>query len=451
MLVVLLNYFKLNQDSQVTLVINDETFVITKNTTLENIDLKSLNTSTNTTLKIKCQNAQVKYHNKIIKNAATFKIKNINIQKDNFIKLELKLGKGNYQSLNINTLPSTFPEFSVEGKGTNGQYYVTTYNKYNKEKHYIYSLDNKGNITFYKVLANMAFNFKKQIIDNQVYYTYLETVNAKYEGRNDACPTKLIVLDENYQKIKEIMYSANINTENHDYYFWSLDHYIIGGYTKEEVTYQNKKYKIWDFHLKEVNNNQTIWEFNSHDNLYLIKYFSENYSLNNDIYVNFMHFNSLTIDPIDNNIICSFRNLDALLKINRQTGKIMWILGGLGDEFGLKDTQKFSKQHSISFLKTGELLIYDNGENNQQTRILKVKIDEKKKKVTSFKEYNLNTYLPRMGSIQALNEKDNIYLVTYGLGASKYAFNELNLETLEPLFNFKLKNNNSLFNVNKYN
>ena len=43
--------------------------------------------------------------------------------------------------------------------------------------------------------------------------------------------------------------------------------------------------------------------------------------------------------------MCSFRNIDSILKIERGTGKILWILGGKGDHFGLTEEQKFSRQH----------------------------------------------------------------------------------------------------------
>lgn len=59
-------------------------------------------------------------------------------------------------------------------------------------------------------------------------------------------------------------------------------------------------------------------------------------------------------------MIASFRNLDEVLKIDRQTGEILWTLGGLGDDFGLTEEQLFSRQHYAKLTDTGTLLLFDN-------------------------------------------------------------------------------------------
>ena len=169
-----------------------------------------------------------------------------------------------------------------------------------------------------------------------------------------------------------------------------------------------------------------------------------------DEYVNNMYFNSMEIDPLDGNLICSFRVIDAIIKINRTTGKIMWILGGKGDEFGLTQEQKFSKQHSISYLSDHSILIYDNGEEKQETRVIIVKLNEEKKQIEKYESYNLNIYAPRMGSIQKINEEEKKYLITYGSGKHESAFEEINIETLKVDFKFKIVGDSTLYCVNKY-
>src|SRR6185436_20143917 len=54
----------------------------------------------------------------------------------------------------------------------------------------------------------------------------------------------------------------------------------------------------------------------------------------------YMHMNSMTIDPRDNNLICSFRNLNQVVKLNRITGNVMWKLGGKNSDFPLTASQK---------------------------------------------------------------------------------------------------------------
>ena len=107
------------------------------------------------------------------------------------------------------------------------------------------------------------------------------------------------------------------------------------------------------------------------------------------------------IDPKDNNLICSFRNLDSIIKIDRKTGDIIWILGGKGDQFNLTEEQKFSRQHNATLLDNNRILLFDNGNAKGLTRIFEITLDEENKKVTNFKEFSLDgRFSAYMGYLQ---------------------------------------------------
>lgn len=315
------------------------------------------------------------------------------------------------------------------------------------------------NLLFINKPFGTPYNFKKNNINGKIRYTYLEKTTDIYEGINDAVQCKLVVLDEMYNEINRIGYlteKGEINSECHDYYYLGENNYIICAYTEAKVTdvpkSEGQEINIWNFRMQEIKEGKILWEFQSIKN----KQLYENYSIKDieigdfEEPINYMHFNSMEIDPIDGNLICSFRNQDAIIKISRKTGEIIWTLGGKGDEFGLTESQKFSKQHSISYLSSHEILIYDNGPNNRKTRILKIGLNEQDKTIQSYKSYDLKTYAPRMGSVEVVNESENIYLITYGTGKNKYAFEELNLETGQSYFRFSIEPNNSLYCVNKF-
>ena len=75
--------------------------------------------------------------------------------------------------------------------------------------------------------------------------------------------------------------------------------------------------------------------------------------------------NSMYIDPKDNNLVCSFRNQNQVIKINRTLdGSVMWRSGR--QEQRLPDWQK--NQHPASVLcattfdTNSTLILLDNGE-----------------------------------------------------------------------------------------
>ena len=384
------------------------------------------------------------------------------------IEIEIKLwGEFTWKKYVINTLPSQFPEYEFEGiSQQKGEYYVTTYQlEAKKYQHYIYKLNHIGEVTFYQATPKVCYQLRKNQIEGKERYNYLESDGELREGFSLSLPTTLVVLDEKYNKIKEIHYYTKEKDErsgevdrkldNHDYLYLADNHYILSGFEIKTVYdfpgYEGKAFEVWNSKIQEVKDGKVLWEFQSIEHKQLYQYCDEQ---NKDMmtyepYLDYMHFNAIKVDPTDGNLVCSFRNIDAIIKLDRQTGNIIWVLGGIGDEFGLTEQQKFSKQHSISFLSDHSLLIYDNGCKDKKTRILIIKIDEQKKAIEKFTHYNLGIYAVRMGAVQAIQEEDHTYLVTYGVGDNPYGFQELNLETLEPITSFKLKENNALYCVNK--
>jgi len=96
----------------------------------------------------------------------------------------------------------------------------------------------------------------------------------------------------------------------------------------------------------------------------------------------FDHPNAITID-LDGNYIVSWRNLDALTKINASTGELMWTfassLSALPSDFTIvgDPLNGFSGQHSARIIDNGDLLLFDNGTSHATvvSRAVEYKLD----------------------------------------------------------------------------
>ena len=77
--------------------------------------------------------------------------------------------------------------------------------------------------------------------------------------------------------------------------------------------------------------------------------------------------NAVSIDPTDNNLLVSLRTTSEIVKINRQTGEVMWRLGGKANQFTFVGEHEENApyytvgQHDIHRLANGNLLYFDNG------------------------------------------------------------------------------------------
>lgn len=77
--------------------------------------------------------------------------------------------------------------------------------------------------------------------------------------------------------------------------------------------------------------------------------------------VDYAHGNAIEIDS-DGNLLLSSRHLSEITKIDRQTGAIIWRLGGAGNQFTFTNDAGFGLQHHIRRLDNGHITLFDNGE-----------------------------------------------------------------------------------------
>ena len=76
--------------------------------------------------------------------------------------------------------------------------------------------------------------------------------------------------------------------------------------------------------------------------------------------IDYVHGNSVDWD-YDGNLIISSRYLDEVTKIDRDTGDVIWRLGGKGNQFTFIDSgEPFFDQHDARRLENGHLTLYDN-------------------------------------------------------------------------------------------
>ncbi len=151
-----------------------------------------------------------------------------------------------------------------------------------------------------------------------------------------------------------------------------------------------------------------------------------------------MHLNSVYVDPTDNNYIVSFRSLDSIIKINRDNGELMWTLGGIGDEFNINDTEQFSRQHYATISINNTLTIYDNGNTNEQSRLLEYTLDGENKKILEFNSYQIDGYHGSIrGSVNRISTSENIFLAAWGQTQENRAFiTEYNFDTNTKIIEF---------------
>jgi len=125
-------------------------------------------------------------------------------------------------------------------------------------------------------------------------------------------------------------------------------------------------------------------------------------------FIDHVHTNAIDFD-LDSNYILSQRNMSEITKVNRQTGQVMWRLGGNGNQFTLLgDSVFFDSQHAARIAPNGNLYLYDNAHfgSQQISRYLEYVLDTVNMTATQVREIrhpaDLNTAI--MGNAQLLED-----------------------------------------------
>lgn len=123
-------------------------------------------------------------------------------------------------------------------------------------------------------------------------------------------------------------------------------------------------------------------------------------------YIRFPHMNSIDIDE-DGHIILSSRHLSEITKINRNTGEIIWRLGGANNQFTyINDPlQGTRNQHDARVLGGGVYSAFDNGDlhNPPVSRAVKYRLDTNAMTAELIWEYRENGWFSQhMSNAQQL-------------------------------------------------
>jgi len=163
----------------------------------------------------------------------------------------------------------------------------------------------------------------------------------------------------------------------------------------------------------DVNDN-LILNWNALDHLSLYDYPNLNLASPE---ITFMHGNSIEID-FDNNLLLSNRVSNEVIKIDRSTGDIIWIMGGPLNEFTFLDDplNGFNKQHDARRIDNGNITLFDNGTQHQPmlSRAVEYEVDELNKTARLVWAYNHpdSIVAMSMGSVQRL--PNNNTLINWG-------------------------------------
>ncbi len=295
-------------------------------------------------------------------------------------------------------------------------------------------LNQNGYVLKEKSINSRVDDFQKWIINGQTEYSYL-MAPAPYTTGGPATEEGYdVITDSNFNELSEAKFLSPGDIDNadddrldvHDFILLGANHYMAISDQIEspanvpDSLHPSPKLKVTACIIQEVNNGQVVFQWDGTDFPELYSSSVENNDFSDSVDVmDYMHMNSICIDSTDNNIICSMRNLNEIIKINRVTGAIMWRLGGPYSDFPLTSDELFLRQHYVRFTDNNQTLIFvDNGQITLRpySRILEFQLDENARQINRFRFFDVpDNFIEYAGSVKKMN--GNYFI---GAGSGNY-------------------------------
>ena len=283
---------------------------------------------------------------------------------------------------------------------------------------YLLILDNSGNPFYYKRMEKMCLDLKLQPNGMLTYY--------------DAAYNSFFAMSSNFEIINSYQCSQGYWTDPHELQLLPNGHYLIIGDDYEQVDMSqivpggDTSATVMGIIIQEIDENKNVvFQWRSWDHY---KITDATYDINlTSTNIDYVHTNAIELDK-DGNILISNRHMDEITKINRQTGDIIWRLGGENNQFQfINDNVGFSHQHDIRRLQNGDITLFDDGNlhwSQTSSRAVEYKLDEQNKTAELIWQFinSPDEYSAAMGNVQRLN--DNSSIIGWGTGAP--AFTEVN-------------------------
>lgn len=338
----------------------------------------------------------------------------VNIKQLKRILIEKELGIANYYKNNISntspvfrsdSLPPDFPQITVlvNNSTSPGNIFLSNFGFGAGVHTYLMVLDNNGYpIKYKKVNEGFGLDFKVQ---NNNTFTYFESEPDQFYSAN----SEFTILDS-------FQCGNGYYTDAHDLlllpdykaYLLGQDLQIID--MSKIVQGGNPQAKVIGLVVQEIDEYKTvIFQWRSFDYFQITDATHENLQ---DSIIDYVHANSIDLD-YDGNILISSRHMDEITKINRQTGDIMWRLGGKNNQFTfVNDTLRFSHQHAFRRLPNGHYTLFDNGNFHapQLSRAIEYNIDQSNKTCTLVWQYRHTPIITAlaMGYVQRLSNGNTV-------------------------------------------
>ena len=288
-------------------------------------------------------------------------------------------------------------------------------------------IDDTGNLVWFGKYAR-ARDFKVQYFHDEPVLTWWEGRVVQGHGVGE-----YVIFDGFYQEITRVRAGNGLKGDLHEFLITPRDTALLTAYEAVRMDLSSVGGRedgvVWGGIAQEldIETGEMLFEWRSLDHVGI----EDSYAKPSDEsapFYDYFHINSIALDN-DGNLLISSRNTSAVYKIDRESGEILWRLGGKRSNFEMGPGTRTAFQHDARRHGDGTITIFDNGAGlgkvHKQSRGIVVDLDENEMRATLLHEYTSPEELlaTSQGNVQAL-PNSNVFV---GWGSEPY-FSEFSSE-----------------------
>jgi hypothetical protein len=269
-------------------------------------------------------------------------------------------------------------------------------------------VDNRGQVVWFRPLEGShgrAMNLKVQSYRGRPVITWIETVPGEY-----------VIFDDSYHEIARVRAGNGYSGDHHEFLISPQDTALITIYNvvprdlssfggpKDGVAVQGIVQEL------DIETGEVIFEWHSLEHVGLDETYAKPGQDEDYPGLDYFHINSIDVDH-DGNLLVSARKTFAVYKVDRNTGEVIWRLGGKKSDFEMGPGARFAYQHDARRLPDGTLSVFDNGTTVfhdgvakavEESRAIVLELDERKMTASLVHEYTDGQHADAAGNAQLL-------------------------------------------------
>ncbi|MBE2320644.1 arylsulfotransferase family protein [Solirubrobacter sp. CPCC 204708] len=224
-------------------------------------------------------------------------------------------------------------------------------------------IDDRGELVWFRQVGGggVAMDVRTQSLRGRPVLTWWEGRLFAGGGRGVG-----MVLDETYRTVKRVRMGNGFQADSHEFTITPQGTALMNAWDAVERPEGDVLQSV----VQEIDiaTGLVLFEWHSAGNIAV----SETYRERDGTW-DYLHLNSVALDPAGD-FILSARSTNAVYKVSRATGRVLWRLGGRRSSFTFGPGARFALQHDARPQPDGTLTLFDNAERGR-SRAIRLRLD----------------------------------------------------------------------------